>query len=164
MILRPHVVIPRRAQALLSYIAAVLIGLLVPPFALGVAVTLTGCATLQSAGGAALGATIDCGRPLLQAQIADISGDVQCALSGGAIRDTATGRQCIPDASIDWLAELDELKDRGMEALACAVAKVGVALAAGSAKPPAASIVVTPADHASFYLQTRNLHPSNVLR
>lgn len=145
MILRPHVVIPRRAQALLSYIAAVLIGLLVPPFALGVAVTMTGCDTLKAIG---RNVTIDCGKPALQDAVDDIAPTVKTILAG---------------SSVNWQEELDEYKAKGFEALACAVAKVGIALASAS-KPLMASAVVTPADRAAQYLTSRGLHPANVPR
>lgn len=128
-----------------AYLAAVLIGLLLPVFALGA------CATLKGVGGAAIAGLIDCGKPALQSAVADIAHDVSLILDGGAL---------------DWQAELDEYKAKGLEVLACAVAKVGVALAGGPDKPRmvAGYSVVTPADRAAFYLMSRDLHPSNVPR
>lgn len=127
-----------------GYCAAILIGLLLPVFVPGVAVTLVGCATLKSAGRDAL---IDCGKPALQAAVTDIAADVRIILNGGGV---------------NWQAELDEYQAKGLDVLACAVARVGVALA--TAAHPMASAVVTPADRASYYLTSRGLHPANVPR
>lgn len=104
---------------------------------------IAGCATVKAAGTG----VIDCGRQALQAEVAAVSPDVQAILAGG---------------SVDWQQQLDRLKDRALDALACAVAKVGVALAEATTRPPAASAVVTPADRAGFYLLKRDLHPVNV--
>lgn len=132
MILRREVVAPHR--------------LFLPIFVL-VLGAITACATLKSAGKAVAAAVIDCGREALQAQVADVAPDVVKILAGG---------------SLDWAAELDDLKDRGVEALACAVAKVGVALAQKPSARTFASVAVTPADRASFYLQSRQLNVTNV--
>lgn len=110
---------------------------------------LTSCATLKGAGGAAVQGPIDCGKPALQDAVADIAPTVNTILSGG---------------SVNWQEELDEYKAKGLEVLACAVAKVGIALASGSSKPVMASAVQTPADRASIYLQRRGLNPVNVQR
>jgi hypothetical protein len=118
------------------------------PIFVTILAAITACATLKSAGTAVKNAVIDCGKQALQEQAADLFPDVQTILAGG---------------SLNWAAELDELGKRGLEALACAVAKVGVALAeSGSAKPTFASVAVTPADRASQYLMSRGFQVTNV--
>lgn len=130
---------------------------LVPLFLVGALLGTAACATVKSAGESAL---IDCGKPALSDAVASIASDVQCFLTGGAVK----GGQCVTDASVDWQAELDEYAARGREALACAVAKVGVALAGSTPKPVMASAVVTPPDRAAYYLMSRHLQPKNVQR
>lgn len=120
---------------------------LVPLFLVGALLGTAACATVKSAGESAL---IDCGKPALIDAVASIAADVQRVLSGG---------------DVDWQAELDEYVTKGREeALACAVAKVGVALAGSTPKPVMASAVVTPPDRAAYYLMSRHLQPKNVQR
>lgn len=102
---------------------------------------------------------IDCAAPEIAEIVGDIAKDVQCALTGGAMR----GDACVIDASIDWHAELDELKTHGKEALACAVASAGKAFAT---KVPlfasAPKAIWLPAQRASDYLQELGVQVKNV--
>lgn len=105
---------------------------------------LAGCATLKDSGQQAL---IDCGVPAVKAEASALFPQVETILEGG---------------DVDWQAQLDALKARGLGALACAVARVGMALVGSASQPVAASVPVTGADRASFYLTTRGLEPVNV--
>lgn len=102
---------------------------------------------------------IDCAAPEIAEIVGDIAKDVQCALTGGAMR----GDACMLDASIDWHAELDELKTHGKDALACAVASAGKAFAT---KVPlfasAPRAIWLPAQRASDYLQELGVQVKNV--